>query len=253
MQRAAQQALEFHRIVEAVRGFAATPLGRDRLSGLRPLADVRRVVQALAATTEGTRYLADGGLFPLRAPPDIQSMLAALAMEGRPLEPLRLLASPTSWIRSTRPAEPFGGRPAPTLPSPRWSSRRRRSRPSAPTSASDRRAAARWSDHASPQLRAIRDRLRKQRARLRGTLESYLRGKETVQLPAGPGRHRPQRPLRAGRPGRAPGGDPRHHPRRLGQRREPVPRAAEHRRNQQRHRRARGAGGRRGPADPAAS
>ena len=34
-------------------------------------------------------------------------------------------------------------------------------------------------DNASTQLKAIRDRLRKQRERLRGTLDSYLRGKET--------------------------------------------------------------------------
>ena len=36
-------------------------------------------------------------------------------------------------------------------------------------------------DHASPELRLIRDRLRKQRSRLRSTLESYLRGKETAK------------------------------------------------------------------------
>ena len=34
-------------------------------------------------------------------------------------------------------------------------------------------------DDASPELRSVRDRLRKQRTRLRGTLESYLRGKDT--------------------------------------------------------------------------
>ena len=34
-------------------------------------------------------------------------------------------------------------------------------------------------DHASAELKLIRERLRKQRTRLRGTLESYLRGKET--------------------------------------------------------------------------
>ena len=36
-------------------------------------------------------------------------------------------------------------------------------------------------DHASPELRVIRDRLRKQKSRLRSTLESYLRGKETAK------------------------------------------------------------------------
>jgi hypothetical protein len=36
-------------------------------------------------------------------------------------------------------------------------------------------------DDASPELRTIRDRLRKQRGRLKGTLESYLRGRETAK------------------------------------------------------------------------
>src|SRR5207247_8221239 len=36
-------------------------------------------------------------------------------------------------------------------------------------------------DHASPELKLVRERLRKQRARLRSTLESYLRGKETAK------------------------------------------------------------------------
>src|SRR5262249_536097 len=36
-------------------------------------------------------------------------------------------------------------------------------------------------DGASPELKSVRERLRKQRTRLRGTLESYLRGKETAK------------------------------------------------------------------------
>src|SRR5213076_338567 len=36
-------------------------------------------------------------------------------------------------------------------------------------------------DDSSPELKSIRDRLRKQRTRLRGTLESFLRGKETAK------------------------------------------------------------------------
>ena len=38
---------------------------------------------------------------------------------------------------------------------------------------------AKWTDEPGPELKAIRDRLRKQRSRLRSTLESYLRGRET--------------------------------------------------------------------------
>ena len=86
------QALEFDRIVRVVRGFALTPLGTRRLGSLRPLTDPRRVAAAQAATSEATRYLTDHGAFPLAAPADLEATLSALAIEGRPLEPLRLLA-----------------------------------------------------------------------------------------------------------------------------------------------------------------
>ena len=99
--------------------------------------------------------------------------------------------------------------------------------------------------------RSIRDRLRKQRARLRGTLESYLRGKDTSKylqqqvVTDRNGRYvlvvRERTPLR----------DPGHRPRQLRHRREPLPRAAQHRRDQQRHRRAGAAGSGRSPPDPA--
>ena len=181
MQRAAQQALEFHRIVEAVRGLAATPLGRDRLAGLRPQTDARRVAQALSATSEGTRYLADGGLFPLQAPAEIQATLSALAVEGRPLEPLRLLglADFLDSVDQTRAAirRAAGGYPALGALVDQVASFkgeiadiRERVDPSGDLA-----------DNASPELRSIRDRLRKQRARLRTTLESYLRGRETAR------------------------------------------------------------------------
>ena len=75
-------------------------------------------------------------------------------------------------------------------------------------------------------------------AKLRNTLDSFLRGRGHGQVPAGAGRHRSQRPLRADGAGRAPGCDPRHRARRLGQRRQPVSGAARDGRDQQRHRRA---------------
>jgi DNA mismatch repair protein MutS2 len=179
MQRAAQQALEFHRIVEVVRGYAATPLGRERLASLRPQPDPRRVAQSLAATTEGTRYLADGGLFPLQAPPDIGATLAALAVEGRPLEPLRLLglADFLDSLEQTRAAikRAAGGYP--------FLSSLVDMAASFKAEVADIRhkidASGEVDDHASGELRSIRERLRKQRARLRTTLESYLRGRDT--------------------------------------------------------------------------
>ena len=179
MQRAAQQALEFHRIVDAVRSFAATPLGRARLASLRPQADPRRVAQSLGATTEGVRYLADGGLFPLQAPADLESSLSALAVEGRPLEPLRLLglADFLDSLDQTRAAIRKAAGSYVYLGSVVEMGA------SFKVEAADVREkidpAGDVADNASGELRSIRERLRKQRARLRTTLESYLRGRDT--------------------------------------------------------------------------
>ena len=87
MQSAVLRALEFDRIVEMVRGFALTPMGDERLAGLAPSGDPQNVAQWLAATTETTKYLAANNLFPLRAPAELPQVLAALAVEGRALEP----------------------------------------------------------------------------------------------------------------------------------------------------------------------
>ena len=50
-----------------------------------------------------------------------------------------------------------------------------------PTSRERSTPPARWLTRRARELKMIRDRLRKQRTRLRGTLESYLRGKETAK------------------------------------------------------------------------
>src|SRR4051812_14142654 len=92
MQPSALRALEFDRIVEAVRSFALTPMGAERLGQLQPSTEPQKVAQLLAATTETARFIGAHGGFPLRASDDLPEILAALAVEGRPLEPLRLLA-----------------------------------------------------------------------------------------------------------------------------------------------------------------
>ena len=75
-----------------MRGFALTPLGAARLAELAPQSDPHRAAQLLAATAEGVKYLDANPAFSLNAPEDLDAMLAALAVEGRALEPLRLLA-----------------------------------------------------------------------------------------------------------------------------------------------------------------
>jgi DNA mismatch repair protein MutS2 len=173
------QALEFPRIVDVVCGLAATPLGAERLSAMRPASDPRRVAQWLAATTEGVRFNELVGPFALTASADLSASLRALAIEGRALEPLRLiaLADYLESVEITRGAIRRAEGPFPTLKTiveggvsfkTEIGEIRHKIDPSGEVK-----------DEASPELRMVRDRLRRQKTRLRGTLESFLRNRDT--------------------------------------------------------------------------
>ena len=180
MHAGALKALEFDRIVEVIRGFAQTPSGEARLAALRPLASEDAVRGALAATSETVRFLAVGQI-GLQAPQDLEESLAALLVEGRPLESLQLVALATflasvegtcGAVRRARGAFPLLRRIADRAASfeREIAGIRRAIDPSGEVL-----------DDASPELQSIRDALRRQRARLRGTLESYLRGRDTAK------------------------------------------------------------------------
>ena len=178
MHAGALKALEFDRIVAVIRGFAQTPLGETRLAELRPQTEPHLVSAGLAATAETVRFLSTAAI-AVQAPPELETILGGLTVEGRPLDPLQLLGlanflntveTTASSVRRARASFPilhaivektssFDGEIADI---------RRKIDP-----------AGEVTDDASPELRGIRDRLRRQRTRLRGTLESYLRGKDT--------------------------------------------------------------------------
>ena len=175
------RALEFDRIVSVVSGLAVTPTGHDRLAELHPSTDAAEIFAAQRATTEGTRFLADHPGFPLRAPADLDAILDALAVDGRALEPLRLIAL-ADYLESVEQSGSVVaklGDPFPVL----------RGLVEAVASfkgeiADVRRkidASGEVADDATPALAGIRERLRKQRARLRTTLESFLRGRDTAK------------------------------------------------------------------------
>ena len=213
MQPGALRALEFDRIVDAVTGFAATPMGAERLARLAPSTDPHRVAQLLAATTETVRFITTNGLFPLRASNDLPQILAALAVEGRPLEGLRLLALAAflDSVDESRGRDPESRR---FLSAPRRGERRRgvvqgsvRADPRQDRPGRRRRgrcepAAEADSGSAAQAALAAADDARVVPAR-----------QGHGEIPAGSGRHRTQRPLRAGGEGRAPQRHPRHRPR----------------------------------------
>jgi len=179
MQPAALRALEFDRIVEAVTSFALTPMGAERLGRLQPSTDLQKVAHLLAGATETTRYIAAHGLFPLRASGDLPQTLAALAVEGRALESLRLLAL-AAFLESVDESRESIRRAQGSFPLLDTASAGAASFKGETAQTRDKiDPSGEVVDHASPELKLIRERLRKQKARLRSTLESYLRGKDT--------------------------------------------------------------------------
>jgi DNA mismatch repair protein MutS2 len=156
-------------------------MGAEHLAALEPSTDAQKVAQLLAATSETMRFLAAHGLFPLRASSDLPQILAAVAVEGRALEPLRLLAL-AAFLDSMDESRAAIRRAPGSFPILEAAS-------SAAASFKVETGHTREKiepsgdvvDDASPTLKGIRERLRKQRTRLRSTLESYLRGKETAK------------------------------------------------------------------------
>jgi len=182
MHGTALSALEFDRVVEVVAGLALTPLGAVELARLTPLRDAGAVRDALALTSETVRFLDAGGSCPLDAPSDLDRILAALAIEAHPIEPAQLhglAAFLGSVARACGEVTAAGGGPYPALSAtvagcPTWS----RECAEVKEKVND---AGEVVDDASPELKAIRNRLRKQRHRLRGNLESFLRGRDTAK------------------------------------------------------------------------
>jgi len=181
MHAAVFQALEFTHIVDVLRGCAVTPLGAERLAGLKPATDPRRVAQMLAATSEGVRFNELVGGFALSAPAELPAILGALVVEGRALEPMRLLglAEYLESIDTTRAAIRRTEYPFPILKAladggasfrGEIADTRHKIEPSGEVA-----------DGASPELKMVRDRLRRQRTRLKGTLESFLRNRDTAK------------------------------------------------------------------------
>lgn len=180
MPLAVPKVLEFDRVLSVVRQFAATPMGRALVDDLAPEVETARVSDALALTVECTRLLTDSPGLPLRAPEEFVSTLDALSVVGRPLEAVRLTALADFVDSADRSAQTI--RRFMAAPLPRLVALANRIATFSTEIGRVRRAispAGEVVDDASPALRSIRDRLRKQRARLRTTLESFLRGRDT--------------------------------------------------------------------------
>src|SRR5690606_5879373 len=173
--------LEFDRIVSDVAALSLTPLGRGRLERLEPSADPAEVAAEQQATSETVRFFEQNPAFPLKAGPGLTGALAALGIEGRPLDPLQLrtLAEYVDSVEKSRAGIVAASGPYPILTTTivRLASFNREI--AAIREAID--VSGEVLDDASPALRSIRDRLRHLRQRLRQTLEQFARGRDTAK------------------------------------------------------------------------
>ena len=245
------RALEFDRVVAAVRSFALTTTGAARLDALTPATELAAVREALAATSETVSYLASNPVFPLRAPEDLETLLGLLGVEGRALEPLRLLAL-SDYLESVETSAAAVRRAPGELP-------RLKRLVGDTASFKNEIGAVRHAiapsgdvvDHASAGA-GIDSRPSPASARETAADARRVSARQGHrEVPAGPDRHRAQRALRPARESRAPRVAARAGARQFGQRPDALSGAARDRRDQQRGRRARGRGSRGGAAHPA--
>ena len=174
------RALEFDRVREALAAEATTALGRERALELEPATEPDEVRRRLALTAEAVAFLKDGDSLSIDAPDDLDRILASLDIIDEPLEPLQLVG----LSRCVRSVEVVAD-----------AIRRRTTAPllgqlvGGVTSFADEVAAVRRAidgggdvtDDASPALRDIREKLRRQRSKLRASLESLTRGRDTAK------------------------------------------------------------------------
>jgi DNA mismatch repair protein MutS2 len=179
MQAAVLRSLEFDRIREALASRTLTPLGRVRALGLQPAVEVEEVRAALDLTLEAVAFAREGGSLALVAPDDLLNILVRLDLEDRPLESLSLLGL-ARFLRSVETV---------SISVRRTGGARLGAIAATVASFADETGAVEraiepsgdMADAASPALRDIREGLRRQRARLRSSLDSLARGRETAK------------------------------------------------------------------------
>ena len=177
MQSAVLRALEFDRIREALARETTTPLGRDRALALQPATDLDEVQQRLEASAAAASFEKSSGSLAIDGPEDLAEVLDHLGIADQPLAPLQLLglarfvSSVGSVVDRVRNASApllaelvTGVRPF----DEEVNAVRRAIQPSGDVD-----------DNASTALRDIRDALRRQRSKLRSTLDGLVRGRDT--------------------------------------------------------------------------
>ena len=179
MQSAALRALEFDRIREALAREASTALGRERARTLAPSPSRDEVRKRLDLTVEAAAFVKSSGSLAIDGPDDLEDILGHLEIADQPLAPLQLLGLArfvsSVWtvvdrVRASR-SQHLSALVEPARSFIAEADHVRR--------AID--ASGEVQDDASQALRDIRDSLRRQRAKLRSTLEGLTRGRDAAK------------------------------------------------------------------------
>lgn len=179
MQPSVLRALEFDRIREALAREASSALGRERVLALEPATDYAVVEHGLALAREATEFTRASGSLAIDATEDLAEILTHLEIADQPLAPLEL----TGLARFVSSLWSLTGRVRASA-SPLLESVVRNVRSFDDEVAAVRRAvlpSGDIADSASPALREIRDSLRRQRAKLRESLDKLVRGRDTAK------------------------------------------------------------------------
>jgi len=190
MQSGILRALEFDRLREALAREASTTLGRERALALTPSVTPAEIAERLALTVEAAAFLKSGGRLAIDAPEDLPDVLMALDLVDEPLGPRHLLGL-ARFVDSVQDvaAAVCAAERSRAVGAERRAPATLAAIASRVASFSEETTAVRRAvlpsgdiaDSASPALREIRDGLRRQRAKLRSTLEGLTRGRDTAK------------------------------------------------------------------------
>ena len=179
MQSTVLRALEFDRIREALAREASTSLGRERALSLAPSTDLADIRRRLDSTIEAGAFAKSSGSLAIDGPDDLPDILDGLDIAEQPLAPLQLLGLARFVSSVTTAVDRVRASRSPLLVDLVAGARSF----IAETDAVRRAVMSSGdiADTASPALADIRETLRRQRAKLRSTLEGLTRGRDTAK------------------------------------------------------------------------
>jgi DNA mismatch repair protein MutS2 len=183
MNKSAFVALEFDKVREVLASLAETEAGRSRALGLEPSADIVEIRAALEETTEGRRLRDENDVVSLDRLPEVEDELGSLAIAGRTLavDSFARLARFAGTANRTRRLLAARHEVTPRLAA--------RASELPPLESLEKRIllvvdveTEEVRDEASPELRRLREKARKLKARVSKVLDQTVASRENAKM-----------------------------------------------------------------------